>query len=69
MDDLQYSALNYAITNFRKEVLNLVIYGWPSIQNAYRFLNGKDDKVLNLVIYGWPSILKQFLYEKQFLIY
>ena len=37
-------------------VLNLVINGWPSIQNV-EFDKIDEAIVLNLVINGWPSIL------------
>ena len=55
MDDLQYR-IGSCVAIRTILVLNLVIYGWPSIQN-----NGSDEgllelRVLNLVIYGWPSI-------------
>ena len=43
----------------RKEVLNLVINGWPSILR-HDYNNGfVSIDVLNLVINGWPSIQKK----------
>ena len=46
------------MTSDAEEVLNLVIYGWPSIRKDKITLRHRDFlEVLNLVIYGWPSIL------------
>ena len=60
MDDLQYlqelALMGYQVV----EVLNLVIYGWPSIPQHKLSKMFYTHIVLNLVIYGWPSIRRSF---------
>ena len=50
------SAIACFIHSSSSKVLNLIINGWPSIQNTKIYSKKPVHIVLNLIINGWPSI-------------
>ena len=58
MECLQYLLYRHLLPEYYF-VLNLVINGMPSIQEAFDIYTFNEKEVLNLVINGMPSILKR----------